>query len=158
MLSPGQTTAEAVVGARVGRYLPGLGDAVGDYRAFLSTLVDPALLELCRLRIAQIVNGSDDVGAVSSAARAAGITDAHLQDLANWFVSERFDAAQKACLQLAEYFCYSAQSVTDDQFADVSAHLPAEQVLGLANALWVSDSSERLANFLESIGTREAPR
>jgi hypothetical protein len=136
--------------------LPALGAAVERSTAYLATAVDPAIVELCRLRIAQIVAGSDAAPAPSSTTSAAGITSAQLQELATWDASAQFDPAQRASLQFAEYFCYSAQSVTDAHVAEVSAHLPPEKVLGLTVALWVTDSSTRLANFIDSLGIEGA--
>jgi alkylhydroperoxidase family enzyme len=138
------------------RYHPSLGDAISRYVALLSSFMRPALVELCRLRIAQIVRGSDAAPISVSDAETAGVSPAQLAELATWYTSERFDATERACLQLAEYFCYSAQSVSDEIVAEVSAHLTPEQVLALTNAIWVSDSSQRLSNFLESVGTTEA--
>jgi alkylhydroperoxidase family enzyme len=139
-------------------YRPRLGEAIGSYRELLSSLVDPTLVELCRLRIAQVVRGSDEAPADPALARQVGISEAQLADLASWYTSEHFDATQRACLQLAEYFCYSAQSVTDAHVAEVRTHLSAEQVLGLTNAIWVEDSAERLSNFLASLDApQEAP-
>ena len=67
------------------------------------------------------------------------------------------DAEQKACLEFAEYFCYSAQSVTDEHVADVRAHLAPEKVLGLTSAFWLSDSFHRLSNFLAILRPQESP-
>ena len=137
------------------RYHPALGEAVDRYHGLLSSFMRVPLVELCRLRIAQIVRGTDGVLIEPTAAEAAGITPRQLAELANWFDSDQFDATERACLQFAEYFCYSAQSVTDDHVGELSAHLTAEQILSLTNAIWVSDSSERLRNYLESVGARE---
>jgi alkylhydroperoxidase family enzyme len=139
----------------IDRYLPRLGESIDRYFAVLSSFTRPALIELCRLRIAQIVRGSDMAPISPSEAETAGVARAQLAELATWYTSDRFDAVERACLQLAEYYCYSAQSVTDEVVAEVSAHLTAEQVLALTNAFWVSDSSQRLYNFLESVGIRE---
>jgi alkylhydroperoxidase family enzyme len=140
----------------VGRYHRRLGEAIARYSALLSSFMRPALVELCQLRITQIVRGSDAAPIDASEAQTAGISPAQLAELATWYTSDRFDATERACLQLAEYFCYSAQSVTDEIVAEVSANLSAEQVLALTNAIWVSDSSLRLSNYLESVGAREA--
>jgi alkylhydroperoxidase family enzyme len=139
----------------IDRYHPRLSGAIDRYVAVLSSFMRPALVELCRLRITQIVRGSDMAPLTPSEATAAGVAPAQLAELATWFTSDRFDATERACLQLAEYFCYSAQSVTDEIVAEVSSHLTGEQVLALTNAIWVSDSSQRLENFLESVGTRK---
>ena len=140
----------------IGRYHPTLGQAISRYRALLSSFMRPALVELCRLRIIQIVRGTDTVLIDPSDAEAAGVTPAQLAELATWYTSNQFDATERACLEFSEYFCYSAQSVSDEHVAAVSAHLTAEQLLCLTNAIWVSDSSERLYNYLESLGATEA--
>jgi len=144
--------------ADIDRYYPRLGEAIQRYRALLASFMRPALVDLCRLRIAQIVRGSDVPLIEPSEAQTAGITPAQLAELATWHTSDQFDGTERACLELAEYFCYSAQSVRDEHIAEVSAHLTAEQVLSLTNAIWVSDSSERLYNYLESLGATEATR
>jgi hypothetical protein len=111
-----------------------VGDAVENFRAEVSTMIDPELLDLCWQRIAEVVDGS-------AADDAPGL-----------------EAHQKACLQLAEYFCYSPQSVTDDHVAEVLRYLPAQETLALTTSLWVADASHRLTNFLDSLGISEAER
>jgi hypothetical protein len=108
-----------------------VGDAVENFRAEVSTMIDPELLDVCWQRIAEVVDGS-------AADAAPGL-----------------DARQKACLQLAEYFCYSPQSVTDEHVAEVLRHLPAQEVLALTTSLWVADASHRLTNFFTSLGLAE---
>lgn len=131
---------------------PALGTAVDEYHAFLSTVVGAAVLSLCRLRMAQIAAGVEAPIEASPSVRQAGVTDGQLRDLASWRRSAEFDAEQKTCLEYAEQFYLSAESVTDDQVARVRRHLSAEQTLGLTLALWLSDSATRLSNFLGSIG------
>jgi hypothetical protein len=116
---------------QVGRFVPTVGDAVERFRVEQSGLVDPELLDLCWQRIAEVVDGS-------AADDAPGL-----------------DARQKACLQLAEYFCYSPQSVTDEHVAEVLRHLPAQEALALTTSLWVADASLRLTNFCTSLGLAE---
>jgi hypothetical protein len=118
---------------RVSGVVPGLGQAIEAYWTDQAALVDPALLGLCRQRVAQITSGTD--GAATETA---------------------VNAAERACLQLAEYFCYSPQSVTDEHVADVLNHLPAEQVPGHS---WIvgRDASERLENFLETLEIASRP-
>ena len=116
---------------QVGRFVPAVGDAVEQFRIEQSGLVDPQLLDLCWQRIAEIVDGSAVVNAPG------------------------LDARQQACLQLAEYFCYSPQSVTDEHVAEVLRHLPAQETLALTTSLWVADASHRLTNFFTSLGLAE---
>jgi alkylhydroperoxidase family enzyme len=129
----------------VRRLLPELADAAGSSYSFLASLVDPLIIELCRLRIAQIVGSVDLIGV----AAAVGIDAGQRAELADWRDSMRFDAAQRACLEFVEYFCYSPESVTDEHVANLSPFLSAEQILSLTAALWVSDAFYRLSNFLK---------
>jgi hypothetical protein len=141
------TGTERVQPDEVRRLLPELADAAGSSYTFLASLVDPIIVELCRRRIAQIVGSADQPGVTA----AGGITADQAADLANWRDSERFDARQRACLEFAEYFCYSPESVTDEHVANLSCYLSAEQILSLTAALWVSDASYRLSNFLDQV-------
>ena len=123
--------------------LPIVAAAVDGCCDQLGAIVDPRLIALCRQRIAQIV---------------AGAADQPGSELAAWRDSDAFSALEKICLDLAEYFCYSAQSVTDEHVAAVLAQLPPEHVLALTNALWASDASARLSTFLTSLDIREFHR
>jgi hypothetical protein len=121
--------------------LPAVAAAVDGCCEQLGAIVDPRLIALCRQRITEIVDGAADQG-----------------ELAGWRDSAEFAAVEKACLELAEYFCYSAQSVTDEHVAAVLSQLPPEHVLALTNALWASDAAARLATFLTSLDIREFHR
>jgi alkylhydroperoxidase family enzyme len=130
---------------------PDLAGAFEGFREFASGRVEPRIVELCRLRMAQIQDGLTEPLPQTATTRAAGITDAQLRDLANWRESDQFDEAEKACLTMGEYFCYTSQAITDEQVAEVSKHLSAEQVLVLTTSFWATDASGRLANFLSSL-------
>jgi alkylhydroperoxidase family enzyme len=130
---------------------PALANAAERYIDFAGTKLDPKLVLICRLRIGQITAKSDAPVAPTAATRAAGITEGQLRELGQWQDSAAFDATEKACLEFAEYFCYSAQAVTDEHVAKVRQYLSPEQVLALTASFWVSDASSRLANFLGSV-------
>ena len=136
----------------VREFRPELAAAIESYHEFAASMVDPAVVELCKLRIAQIQRKLNGAIEPSPATRAAGLTDGQLRDLAFWQGSDQFDAQQKACLELAEYFCYTAQGVTDEQVEHVAEHLSTEQILTLTAGLWVTDASTRLATYLDSLG------
>jgi hypothetical protein len=129
---------------------PGLVDAVGENYSTLATMVDPICLELCRMRIAQILNDEAQLQTV-----APGITQAQVDELARWRTSGAFGRKEKACLEFAEQFLYSADAVTDEQVDAVAEFFPPEQVWALTNAIAVSERFGRLAAFLESVDARE---
>ena len=116
---------------RIARFVPVVGEAVETFRQQQPTLIDPALMELCWERIGNIVSGSEIPTSAS------------------------VDARERACLELAEYFCYSPQSVTDAHVAEVLRHLSAQEVLALVTSLWVADASSRLSNFVDSLDIAE---
>jgi alkylhydroperoxidase family enzyme len=142
--------------ANVRTYFPELARAVDSYNPFLSSVIGPGLTELCRVRIAQILCSPEEILAVSTGALDAGVSQAQLDAVSNWLESDVFDDTQKACLELAEYFCYSAESITDEQVAGVSEHLSAEQVFALTIALWMSDVHHRMSNFLQILSPKES--
>jgi hypothetical protein len=68
--------------------LPEVGDRWHEFEATVwSGVLDPVLLELCRVRVATLLR--DDVGSSlrTPAAARAGVTDDLLGDLPNWPVS-----------------------------------------------------------------------
>jgi hypothetical protein len=145
--------AEGAQLENVRRWMPDLADAAGEHYLYLASLVEPTLLELCRLRMTQIIGNSATIAPAS--ALQSNITADQLDALPEWRDSDRFDAIQKACLDFTEYFCHTAQSVTDEHVARLSAYLTAEQILGFTVALWVSESFHRLSNFLAVVPTED---
>jgi alkylhydroperoxidase family enzyme len=133
---------------------PQLAEGIEHYYPLLSAVVDPSLVELCRRRIAQIT-GASEVMVTRDGSR---LSAAQLEALAEWYESDQFDARDKACLEYVEYFCYSVQSVTDEQVAALRAHLSSEQIFGLTVACWLSDSFHRLSNFLGLVAPAENAR
>jgi alkylhydroperoxidase family enzyme len=136
-------------------HFPELAQAVDSYNPFLSSLIGARVTELCRVRIAQILGNPEEILAVSRCALEAGVSRTQLDAVSDWLESDVFDDTQKACLEFAEYFCYSAESITDEQVARVSEHLSAEQVFALTIALWMSDVHHRMSNFLEILSPKE---
>jgi hypothetical protein len=119
-------------------------------------VVDPLVVELCRRRIAQIAGVPADAITPGGSNEALGITAEQLAGLADWRESDSFDACQKACLEFAEYFCYSSVAVTDEHVANLNPYLTPQEVLGLTCALWVSDALHRTSNFLKLVRNPEA--
>jgi len=101
--------------------------------------VDPALLELARLRIVGMLDPGRPVGPAGH-----GVSDAKVQALANWSASDLFTPAERACLAFAEQFALYVADVDDDLIDDLLAELPPDEVYGLVNAIYVVDTVERL--------------
>jgi hypothetical protein len=136
----------------VREFRPELADAIERYHRFAASFVDPTLVALYRLRIGQIQGKLPGALAQTEATRAAAVTDGQLRDLAAWPDSDQFDARQKACLELAEYFCHTAQGVTDEQIERLHEHLSYGEILALTSGLWVADASGRFSTYLSTLG------
>jgi alkylhydroperoxidase family enzyme len=64
-------------------------------------------------------------------------------ELPRWPTSPRFDAGERACLALAEQFVIDANGVTDEQVADVTAHLGPRGCYAFVQALSVVETFQR---------------
>ena len=96
--------------------------------------VPAELLDICRLRIAQLLGCEWELDQPDVVA-----------DLAGWPTSVRFGPAERACLALTEQWLIDVASVTDEQIGDVREHLGEPLTVNFANALLVVEQRQRLA-------------
>lgn len=115
---------------------------------------DPVLLELARLRTATLLGCSAELARRNPRARAAGLSEAKVADLAAWPTSPRFTARERACLSLTEQFVIDANGVTDTQVADVTEHLGAAGCYAFVEAVSVLETFQRACLTL---GIQEVP-
>jgi alkylhydroperoxidase family enzyme len=104
---------------------------------------DPVLLELARLRTATLLGHTAELGRRSDRARAAGLSEDRIVELARWPTSPRFDARERACLALAEQFVLDANGVTDEMVAGVTTHLGAEGCYAFTQAVSALETFQR---------------
>ncbi len=71
----------------------------------------------------------------SAGGRAAGITDAQLEDLASFESSPHFDRLEKAALRYAEGMTRTPADVSDAVFEEVRSLLTTEQIVELTAAI-----------------------
>jgi AhpD family alkylhydroperoxidase len=107
-------------------------------------LIDPVVLELCRLRVAQIVRCERELAARTPEAAAAGLDEDKIALLPQWPSSPAFSDAERAALSFAEMYVVDPGSVTDAQCADVTAHFTPSEVAVLTTAIAVFDAMARL--------------
>lgn len=129
-----------------------------DYRAFADLfwsrrLVEPVILELCRIRVAQILGCAAEERRRTPQAVAAGLDEELVAAVADWKGSPRLSDAQRACLRLAEGFVLDPHGVSDADAAAVAAHLPPKEMMALIEALAVFDGFTR---FRLILGVEEA--
>jgi alkylhydroperoxidase family enzyme len=116
------------------------------YRDFYGALWDHALapanlLELCRLRTAQI-HGCDAEWAVRHAQ--AGVTDRQLRGLEDWRTAACFSPAERAALACAEKMPWQHHGITDADVQALRVHLADGEVVALLLALTLFDAQCRV--------------
>ena len=104
---------------------------------------DAVLVELCRIRIAQLVESAFDSSLRYQPAQAAGLTEEKIAALSKYPESELFSDRERAVLEYAEQFAIQSSSISDDDVARVQAHLTAEEFVYLTKALGVIDQFAR---------------
>jgi alkylhydroperoxidase family enzyme len=149
-VAPGATPLDRVFGLRPTAY--------ARFRALYGTLwdgdvLDPVILELCRLRVGMLLGCEGETRLRHEKARAAGLDEASVAELGRWPASRRFTPAQRACLAFAERYVLDPHGITDDEFAALSAHLGPPALATLALAVAVFDA---LARFRLALGVAPA--
>ena len=110
--------------------------------------VDPVVLELCRLRIAQVLGCDAELAVRRAEARAAGLTEGRIATLDGWRDAPDFSAVERACLAFAEKFTLDPHGVTDADAAAVAAHLSPPEMVAFTEALAVFDGFTRFRLIL----------
>jgi alkylhydroperoxidase family enzyme len=116
-------------------------------------VIDPRLLELCRLRIATILGCDSERAVRFSDAQDAGVTEADVAALPDWPSSARFSPTERAAIAYAEQYVMDPHELTDEHFATLHEHLdePALATLSLAVAMFDALARFRLALGVEPI-------
>ena len=108
------------------------------------SVVDPVLLELCRLRIAKLLGCEVEQGLRTEAAVAAGLGEATVDDLPAWPTSERFGRRERACLAFCEQFVIDVSGMSDELAFAVSDELGPQAFRDFVSALLVIEQRQRL--------------
>jgi alkylhydroperoxidase family enzyme len=96
---------------------------------------DPELLELCRLRMAMVLDHGPTLTASAAERRAA---------VAEWARSDAFAPVERACLAFTEQYTIDVASMTDDLVSAVRDHMGDEGLANFVNALLVVEQRMRL--------------
>jgi alkylhydroperoxidase family enzyme len=142
---PGATPFERVFGLRQ--------NLLEDFRAFYALfweqqLVDPRILELCRLRIAQLHGCESELRTRYQPARAAGVDEATIAALPRSAESPAFGEAERACIAFAELFAMDPHAITDADAARVTSVLGDAGTVALVEALALFDGFTRFRLML----------
>ena len=114
-------------------------------------VVDPVLLELCRLRVAALLGCRSEQAARTPAATRAGLDETTVAALADWPTSARFGPRERACLAFCEQWVMDVAGTPDDLARDVADHLGAAGLRDLAGALLVVEQRQRLRLAFEAL-------
>ena len=137
-LPPGETDWD-----RVAALFPEAFGAVCDLQRAAWASFDPVVLELARLRTAQLLGFEVGLGVRSEAARRAGLQEAKISALSQWPTSPLFSAAERACLALTEQFVMDANGVTDGLVAEVLEHYSPADCHSFVNAVSAFETFQR---------------
>ncbi len=102
---------ESIVGQRP-RYAAALADI--ETALWRQEAISPALLELCRLRIAQLLGCEVALMHRTPEAVGVGLDEDVVSFLSQWPTDARFSAQARACLGYAEQLLIDAQGVSDE--------------------------------------------
>ncbi|WP_405607149.1 carboxymuconolactone decarboxylase family protein [Streptomyces sp. NBC_00076] len=127
-----------------------------DYNASVGR-VDPVLLELCRIRIAELVESGFDLSLRYQPAREAGVTEEKIGAVARYPESALFSDRERAALEFTEQFVIQSSAIFDQDVARVQAHLNAEEFIYLTKALGVMDQFARANSAFRIAPTASAP-
>jgi alkylhydroperoxidase family enzyme len=134
----GSTAFESVLGMRP--------ELLSAYREFYGRLWDGelaplGLLELCRLRIAQLHACDAEL-----AIRIGGASPTQEQVIAlnRWRSADCFSPVARAALSLAEKVPWSPHEVTDEDMTALRSQLPEKQVIALVIAIALFDANCRM--------------
>ena len=128
-------------------------DLYGPFREFYAVfwrdrLVDPVVLELCRLRVAQLLGCPSEFHVRYEPAVAAGFTEAMFDDLTRWPTSPRFTGAHRAALAFAEQFVIDPKGIRGPVRDELREHFALPEVVAITEALALFDGFVRFRVIL----------
>ena len=99
------------------------------------------VLELCRLRVAQLLGCAAEV---EQRTPDSGVDEATIAELTRWPSSPRFGVRERACLAFCEQFVIDVATLDDPLAAAVAAQLGPEGFVDFVNGLLVIEQRQRL--------------
>jgi hypothetical protein len=103
-------------------------------------ITDPALLDRCRLRLAQLME---------SRAEVAGEDERRLAELAGWERDPELGSRERAALSFTEQYQIDHHGVTDQQKADLESELSRRGMVNFVWALHMNDAYIRALSLLD---------
>lgn len=122
-----------------------LPELAGPYRRLYEALfaqshLPPEILELCRLRLAQLHRND-----LEFERRDMALSEDRRSSLSGWESNKAFSAPERACLAFTEVYAMDAQALTDEQADAVKEHFGDAGLVTLIEALGILDGMTRLS-------------
>lgn len=111
---------------------------------------DARLMELVRLRIAQMLGADAELTRRTPEATDAGLDEATIAELSQWPVSARFDTRDRAVLGWAEQWLVDVTGITDDDAARLQQLLSERELAQMTMAVAVFEMLTRTRVALDS--------
>lgn len=134
----------SVVDNRLAELQPDISQEFDKLRTTAWTVADPLILELCRVRLAQLLGDPDAAASRTAPAVAAGLREDKVAALTSWSTSPLFDDADRAFLAFTEQFNLAVSSTSDEDVAALTAHRSESEVGHFVMALYVVEMEMRL--------------
>ena len=103
-------------------------------------ITDARLLDLCRVRLAQIVDARAEL---------AGMDGHFLSELRNWHSSAALSERERAALSFAEQYHVDHRGITTEQQEALARHLSRREVVNFVWALHMNDAYARVLSLLD---------
>lgn len=104
--------------------------------------VEPALLELCRLRTAQLLRCPSELAAREERAR-AGLSEEKIAALNRYPNSPLFSKRERACLAYAERVVADPSGITSPELTEIRAYISDAERVGLTLAITLFEGLAR---------------
>lgn len=114
-----------------------------EQRLWAEDSIEAPLLELVRLRIAQLLDAPAELERRTPAAVDVGLDEAMVTELSMWPTSPRFDERQRAVLSWSEQWVIDPEQITDDDATRLTTALSEKECAALSTALAVFESLTR---------------
>ncbi len=111
-------------------------------------LVDPVILELCRLYVAELLGCASERRIRYQEAIDAGFDERKARALDGWQRAEGFDERERACLRFTELFVLDPHAISDDDAIAVRRALGTRATVALTEALALFDGFMRFRLLL----------
>lgn len=133
--------------------LAALPDIAPAYEALYASLwsqghIPSAVLELCRLRLAQLHNSAADIEC-----EYVELPATKRSSLARWNTEPLYSEAEKSCIAFTEVYAMDAQSITDEHAAAVKVYYGDSGLVLLIEALGILDGRIRLGLLWQSMNS-----